>query len=319
MQGTRSWRVWWGIALSLACAWAQASTTAEAEIAARNAAWTKAAAAADIDALAQHYSDDATLMPEHVRLRRGRDHIQQFLDQWRTQAGVTRWERTTESLDDAGEHVIEIGRYTQRLEREGRAAYDYAGKYLAVWRKSPQGPRVVAEIWGANAPFARSALPELDSAGGALSDNTLSGSTSPAPTPAAVDTASAPVKQALAERNALITTLVRERRGAEHAELFADDAVYLTYYTPALRGMDAIRGYFIEHERPGPVSIDSIQILSDGVRTLDGDALQLEEGRYRVGWRAGGDSGVVEGKSLNIWQRGVDGQWRLFRQAVNHD
>ena len=312
MQGTRSWRVCLGIALSLACACAQASATLETEITARNAAWAQAAAATDIDALARHYSDDATLMPEHVRVRRGREHIQQFLAQWSAQARVTRWERTTESLDDAGDHVIEIGRYTQRLQREGHAPYDYVGKYLAVWRISPQGPRVVAEIWGANAPFARSALPELDSAAGAPS-----GSTPPAP--AAVETSSAQVKQALAERNALITTLVRERRGAEHAELFANDAAYLTYYTPALRGMDAIRAYFIEHERPGPVSIDSIEILSDGVRPLDGDALQLEEGRYRVGWRAGGDSGVVEGKSLNIWKRGADGQWLLFRQAVNHD
>ena len=47
--------------------------------------------------------------------------------------------------------------------------------------------------------------------------------------------------------------------------------------------------------------------------------MQLEEGRYRVAWRAGGDSGVVEGKSLNLWKRGEDGEWRLFRQAVNHD
>lgn len=314
MQGTRWWRVWWGIALGLACACAQASTTVGAEIAARNAAWAQAAAAADIDALAQRYSDDATLMPEHVRVRRGRDHIQQFLAQWSAQARVTRWERTTESLDDAGDHVIEIGRYAQRLEREGHAPYDYVGKYLAVWRTSPEGPRVVAEIWGANAPFARSALPELDAPASAQSASTQSISTPPA-----ADTASAQVKQALAERNALITTLVRERRGAEHAELFANNAVYLTYYTPALRGMDAIRGYFVEHERPGPVSIDAIEILSDGVRTLDGDALQLEEGRYRVAWRAGGDSGVVEGKSLNLWKRGADGQWLLFRQAVNHD
>jgi ketosteroid isomerase-like protein len=299
-----AWKSWWAAGLLLASTAAHASLPARAQIDARNAAWTDAAAAGDLATLGRHYSHDATLMPEHARVRRGNVAIQAYLQQWWQQARVTRWERQAQSVDAAGDHLIEIGRYAQRLEREGRAPFDYAGKYLAIWRPSADGLQVVAELWGADAPFDRADLPE---------------SALPAGNTAAVDDADASIQRALAGRNALITTLVRERRGAEHAALFVDDAAYLTYYTPPLRGMDAIRAYFVEHERPGPVSIESIAIDSDGLRTLAANALYLEEGRYRVGWRAGGDSGVVEGKSLNIWQRGDDGQWRLFRQAVNHD
>ncbi|GGD45261.1 DUF4440 domain-containing protein [Pseudoxanthomonas indica] len=297
-------RILWVAALWLSCACAHATQTVEAEIAARNAEWARAASATDLAALGSRYADDATLMPEHAKLRRGRDDIHGYLQQWWQQARVTRWERQTDSLDKAGDHLIEIGRYTQRLQREGQPAYDYVGKYLAVWRNSAEGPRVIAELWGASAPFDRALLPEL---------------TAPTDTSPAIDTASAPVKRELADRNALITRLVKERKGAEHATLFAADAAYLTYYTPTLRGMDAIRDYFVEHERPGPVTIEAIEIHSDGVHALDAGTTQLEEGRYRVAWRAGGDSGVVEGKSLNLWKRGEDGQWRLFRQAVNHD
>ena len=276
----------------------------QARIAARNAAWTSAAATGDTASLLDRYADDATVMPEHARVRRGRAAVSDFYRQWWAQARPARWERTTESIDDAGLHLIELGRYAQTLAREGRPAFEYTGKYLVVWRKSEDGLRAVAELWGANAPFERDQLPEIAASG-----------TMPSP----VSNASDEAVRALAERNALIATLVRERRGADHALLFRDDAAYLTYYTPPLRGIAPIRAYFVEHERPGPVSIDSIELRSDGVRTLDSGDLQLEEGSYRVGWRAGGDSGVVEGKSLNIWRRGKDGVWMLYRQAVNHD
>ena len=298
------WRIWLTAGLWLACVGAHARPAFDAAVAARNAEWTRAAAMVDLVALSKHYADDATVMPEHARVRRGRTHIQAYLQQWWQHAGVSGWERHTESLEQAGDYLLEIGRYAQRLQRTDATVVDYTGKYLAVWRTSPDGLQVVAELWGSNSPFERALLPELEA---------------PAAIPAAIDTASEPVKHALAERNARITTLVRERRGAEHAELFTDDAAYLTYYTPPLRGMAAIRGYFVEHERPGAVTIDAIAIDSDGVRTLVADALYLEEGRYRVGWRAGGDSGVVEGKSLNLWKRDATGDWKLYRQAVNHD
>jgi hypothetical protein len=84
-------------------------------------------------------------------------------------------------------------------------------------------------------------------------------------------------------------------------------------------GLEAIRGYFVEHERPGPVSIEALDLRSGRIHPLDGGRLQLEEGFYRKAWRAGGDSGTVAGKSLNLWKRGGDGNWMLYRQAVNHD
>lgn len=275
-----------------------------AQVQARNSEWTQAAARHDVAALAARYASDATVMPEHNATRRGASDITDYLDQWWKQAGVSRWERRTDEIVVLSDAVVETGVFHQQLAPAGQAASEYRGKYLVVWRRSSTGLEAMAELWGADANFPREQLPAIATGSRAL------------PLPAQRDDEAA---RAIAQRNALITRLVRERRGAEHARLFLPEAAYLTYYTPTLRGSDAITAYFVEHERPGPVAIDSIDIRSDALHALDGGRWQLEEGAYRVGWRAGGDQGIVEGKSLNLWTTQQDGQWMLFRQAVNHD
>ena len=127
------------------------------------------------------------------------------------------------------------------------------------------------------------------------------------------------VAEEIRGRNAIIGKLVTERKGGEHADLFLPDAIYMTYYTPMLVGIDNIRRYFIEHERPGEVAIDSLALSTGNIYPMDGGDLQLEQGFYVVDWRAGGDSGTVRGKSLNLWKRNQDGTLMLYRQAVNHD
>jgi ketosteroid isomerase-like protein len=173
-----------------------------------------------------------------------------------------------------------------------------------VWDTAGATPRVLAEIWGADAAFDAAALPEIADA---------------VPLELATAGNDPQVGAQLDARNSLIRSLVMQRKGAEHAALFLADAVYLPYYAPLRVGREAIHDYFVEHERPGPVSIDALELRSGRIHPLGGGRLQLEEGFYRVSWRAGSDSGTVEGKSLNVWKRGDDGSWMLYRQAVNHD
>jgi len=173
-----------------------------------------------------------------------------------------------------------------------------------VWAMDGEEPKLVAELWGADAPFDRAMLPEIAPMAGKAS---ASFKNDPSLT------------AEINARNALIDTLVTERRGAEHASLFLPDAAYLTYYTPTRQGMDQIRDYFVEHEKPGDVSIEALDLGSGKLRVLARDDVVLEEGFYRVAWRAGEANGVVRGKSLNLWKRDGDGEFKLFRQAVNHD
>jgi len=257
----------------------------------------------DPAALQAAYGDDAMLMPEHSLARRGRDAIGDYYRQWFAAVDVASYRRTPREVLAYGDYAIEIGHYRQAFRRGDAGSYDYAGKYMTLWDLRGAEPMIVSELWGADAPFERAKLPEVAAA------------VSPTSGAFANDAA---LSAEITQRNALIGTLVTERRGGEHAELFFPDAIYLTYYTPMLVGMDEILPYFIEHEKPGTVSIDSLDLRSGHLHTLAPDTV-LEEGFYRVGWRAGNDAGVVEGKSLNLWKRDGDGEFKLYRQAVNHD
>ncbi|MBO9716720.1 MAG: DUF4440 domain-containing protein [Pseudoxanthomonas sp.] len=269
-----------------------------------NAALARAWVGEDAAALRARYRDDAMLMPEHAGARLGGGAIADYQRQWLDATETTAFERRIHELVDLGVHALETGAFRHEFARAGVAPYAYAGKYFVVWDTRGATPRVLAEIWGADAAFDAAVLPEIAEA------------LPPAPADAGNDPR---VAAQLDARNALIRTLVMQRKGAEHAALFLPDASYLPYYTPMRVGLAAIRDYFVEHERRGPVSIDALDLRSGRIHPLDGGRLQLEEGFYRVAWRAGGDSGTVAGKSLNLWKRGDDGRWMLYRQAVNHD
>lgn len=260
--------------------------------------------AEDVEAVVRHYADDALLMPEHGTARYGTGAIADYYRQWFAAVDAGAFLRTPHEVLDYGDHAVETGAFAQTFAQAGAAPYDYAGKYVVLWDLRGDTPRIVSELWGANAPFDRAALPAMP----------------PSPPVTARPFENDPqVAREIRARNALIDTLVTERRGDEHADLFLPDAVYLTYYTPPLAGIGPIRAYFREHERPGGVVIEALELEAARIHPLSGGALQLEEGFYRVDWQAGGDRGTVTGKSLNLWKRDADGEWMLYRQAVNHD
>ncbi|MEL1264895.1 nuclear transport factor 2 family protein [Pseudoxanthomonas putridarboris] len=271
---------------------------------ARHEAIARAFLAEDVEALARHYDGDAMLMPEHGTARSGAGAIADYYRQWFAAADASAFQRTPYEVLDLGDHAIETGSFTQTFTRTGAAPYEYVGKYMVLWDLRGDAPRIVSELWGANAPFDRAALPAIP----------------PAPPVTAQPFENDPqVAREIRARNALIDTLVTERRGDEHADLFLPDAIYLTYYTPPLVGIAPIRAYFLEHEQPGELTIEALELDAARIHPLAGGELQLEEGFYRVDWQAGGDRGTVTGKSLNLWKRSADGVWMLYRQAVNHD
>ncbi|MFT3761366.1 MAG: nuclear transport factor 2 family protein [Pseudoxanthomonas sp.] len=275
-----------------------------AQLEAANAALSRAHLDGDAGAIAQRYTDDAVLMPEHDGARRGQAAVADYYRQWFAGVTTTAFRRDIHEVLDYGDTAIETGTFAQTFHTEDAVPFDYAGKYMTVWATDDDAPRVLSELWGANAPFDDAAFPRIadamDTAEGESSND-------------------ATVASELATRNATIRRLVMERKGSEHARLFLPDAIYMTYYTPMLVGIDAIHGYFVEHEKPGSLSIEALELRSDRIRPIDDGRLQLEQGFYRVAWRDGDASGTVTGKSLNLWKKDANGTWMLFRQAVNHD
>jgi ketosteroid isomerase-like protein len=269
-----------------------------------NQTFSEAFVAEDLAAVKSHYADDAVLMPEHGTARYGKEDIEDFYRQWFNGAKIGGLRKTLYETLDFGDYAVETGAFVQTYTKDGDQPYDYSGKYMVLWATDGDQPRIVSELWGANAPFDDKALPVVEDG---------------APSIDRVFRNDAKIAEEIRGRNAIIGKLVAERKGSEHADLFLPDAIYMTYYMPMLVGIDNIRRYFIEHERPGEVAIDSLALSTGNIYPMDGGNLQLEQGFYVVDWRAGNDSGTVRGKSLNLWKRNQDGTLMLYRQAVNHD
>lgn len=269
-----------------------------------NHAFSEAFAAEDLAAVKSYYADDAVLMPEHSTARYGKDAVEDYYRQWFSGAKIGSLRKTPYETLDYGDYAIETGAFVQTYTKNGTQPYEYSGKYMVLWAIGGDKPRILSELWGANAPFDDAALPAIED-GAPSTDRIFRNDTKTA--------------EEIRGRNAIIGKLVTERKGSEHANLFLPDAIYMTYYTPMLVGIDDIRLYFIEHERPGEVTIDSLALSTGNIYPMDGGNLQLEQGFYVVDWRTGSDSGTVRGKSLNLWKRNQDGTLMLYRQAVNHD
>jgi ketosteroid isomerase-like protein len=270
----------------------------------RNRGFSEAFVGEDLAAIMDYYAGSAMLMPEHSGARYEKASIEDYYRQWFGGVAVSRLHKTIREVLDYGEYAVETGSFVQSFTRPGSQPYDYSGKYMVVWAIDGGQPRIVSELWGANAPFDAAVLPAVED---------------PAPVTDRKFANDARVAEEIGRRNAVVGRLVTERKGEEHARLFLPDAVYMTYYTPMLVGIENIRPYFIEHERPGGVTIDSLELSAANIIPMDHGKLQLEQGFYKVAWRAGSDSGTVTGKSLNLWKRDSDGTLMLYRQAVNHD
>ena len=270
----------------------------------RNQEFSEAFVGEDVATVMGHYVDGAMLMPEHSAARYGQDSIEDYYRQWFGAAAIDRFRKTIHETLDFGNYAIETGTFVQTFTKDGAQPYDYSGKYMVVWAIDGKQPRIVSELWGANAPFDDAMLPDIED-GAPVTDRRFPND--------------AKVAEEIGRRNALIDMLVTERKGSEHADLFLPDALYMTYYTPMLVGIENIRPYFVEHEKPGVVIIESLDLSTGNIYPMEDGNLQLEQGFYKAAWRAGNDSGTVTGKSLNLWKRDKGGTLMLYRQAVNHD
>lgn len=257
----------------------------------------------DVPAMMRYYATDAVSMPEHHPTLFNRAAITQYYQQWQKATSSNRYQRTIYAIKAADGYLLETGTYTHDFTQPGKQPFRYSGKYVHIWRiGKKQKLTLVSEIWGAAAGFEHAALPQL-----------------PPPTPlqiAPIKPADSPLARIINNNNAAIAQLVKDRNGAAFSEYYTDDAIYMPYYMPMVIGKDSIHQYYVVHEDPN-VGIDTVQIKIS--RILPAGDYVLVNGYYRVNWRAGGNSGLVTGKSINIWRKEPDGKFRLYWQMTNHD
>lgn len=275
------------------------------QIEAKNTALSKAFIAGDTKLLQSQYMQWAVMMPEHSTTRKGETGIKQYYIEWLSQAKMNSYSKNIVEVQDLDGWALEIGTFIQNFTLTGGQPFEYKGKYMVFWRTSAKletSPFIAAEIWGANDYINDANFPVIND--------------SPAPHWESISNEK--LKNELMSRNQLIGRLVTERKGGEHAALFMPNAIYMTYYTPMLVGMDKIKPYFIEHEKPGTLKIETLELTTNDLYTTAAGPV-IEFGSYKVDWSDGDAKGTVAGKSINVWKRDAGGTLMMYRQMVNHD
>lgn len=108
------------------------------------------ASKADAAGIARHYADDAIVMPPNRDFVKGRSNIEGF---WRDMfgTGANRVQLDPEQIEEHGDIVSEIGRYTVYVEKNEPVD---DGKYLVLWRQENGEWKLFRDIWNSSRPAA---------------------------------------------------------------------------------------------------------------------------------------------------------------------
>ncbi len=102
----------------------------------------------DAAGVAGLYTSDGQLLPTNSDFVTGSAAIQAFW-QGAIDMGLTEARLETVEMDDCGDTVVEIGRYT--LVAGGGQVAD-SGKYLVVWKKQDDEWKLHRDIWNTSTP-----------------------------------------------------------------------------------------------------------------------------------------------------------------------
>lgn len=269
-----------------------------------NKQFANALAVANLEKIAGFYAPDAVAMPEYHSRISG-DNIKVYFRQWLAATTGNQLIKQPYRIISAADYVMETGYFTHSFNRNANTPFSYKGKYIQVWRRDLSGKlKLVSQIWGASDWFDKKELPSMPNI---KEDPRIPGKT----------TRTDPdMYRYFQEENQKIAGLVKQRAGHLFAVHYTQDAIYMPYYSPMVIGRDSINSYYIKHEDPA-VSIDTVRI--DIARLMQVGAFYMLDGVYSVNWRSGDNSGLVHGKSINIWRKEPDGQILLHWQMTNHD
>jgi uncharacterized protein (TIGR02246 family) len=105
---------------------------------------------ADAAGIARRYSNDAVVMPPNHDFVKGRSSIEGF---WRQMfnTGAKRLQLDIEKVEDYGDIVTEIGRYTVYSEQDEPVD---DGKYLVLWRQENGEWKLFRDIWNSSRTMA---------------------------------------------------------------------------------------------------------------------------------------------------------------------
>lgn len=124
-------------------------TNIKAKIEAANERFMGAFNGGDWAALAALYTVDATLLPPNAPNVQGRQAIGFF---WRSaaEAGVHDLAIIAGKVEQNGEKVYEVGRYTLRVRVSETQVVDDKGKYVVIWKQEEGQWHLHVDIWNSD-------------------------------------------------------------------------------------------------------------------------------------------------------------------------
>jgi ketosteroid isomerase-like protein len=122
------------------------------QIEAANEAYGKAVANQDVAAVVALYSQDAILLPPDSPVAQGSDAIRAVLQGY-MDAGAQSLALETTALDDQGDLVVDVGRYTLGMQPPGADPITDVGKYLQVYKRQSDGSfRIAYDCFNSDGP-----------------------------------------------------------------------------------------------------------------------------------------------------------------------
>ncbi|MTH16089.1 nuclear transport factor 2 family protein [Flavobacterium sp. LC2016-01] len=260
----------------------------------------------DSSIIIKYYDDKQPVcMPEYHKALYTKQDIKSYYQQWFSNFKINAYKKVIYEVKQIDNYAIEIGTFNINSANKKGETLIYDGKYLNVWKIEKNVKlTLISEIWGA------------DKAIDGSNFSFIKTNSNEIPKPQIEKF----LENEVNKRNQRIAELVTNREGEKHAdEFFTKDAIYLTYDSPMFIGMENIKPYFVEHEKPNGVSIDSISIKASRMIPLHNFVIEYGYYYVDVSWDNKKGRAIVTGKSTNIWKRDENGILMLYRQMVNHN
>lgn len=144
----------WALLLLVTAAGAKTGSPSvdERSILAADGAWSKAAAAKDLEMTLSFYADDAVLMAPDRPTAEGRAAIRAvWSEEFKDPAYALSWHTETVTIPRSRELGFARGWYEATYTLDGRTVRE-RGKFLTIWRKQPGAWLVIVDIYNPDAP-----------------------------------------------------------------------------------------------------------------------------------------------------------------------
>jgi len=119
-----------------------------------DAAWSKAAAAKDVEAYVGFLAEDALVLPPNAPMLTGEESMRKGLSEEMANPGFAlSWQASKVEASRGGDLAYTVGTYQFTMTGpKGKPVTD-RGKYVTIWRKQPDGKwKVVADIYNSDLP-----------------------------------------------------------------------------------------------------------------------------------------------------------------------